>query len=199
MEEAKLFDEWNWDEVEITDKGLERYIDLGPIIVPNTFGRHANQRFNKSEVSIVERLINKLMVPGHKGSKHWKTSGICTGKKSRAIKILKEAFETIEEKTDKNPIQVLARAVENSAPRAEVTTIQKGGMNVPKQVDSAPQRRVDLALRWIIQGTFQSTSFDKTTAEEALSQEIMAASRNDKDSLAVSKRVEMERQAKASR
>jgi len=68
--DIKLFNRWDTSSIEVIDIGLKGYINLQPIIVPRTGGRNAFQRFYKNKTSIVERLMNKLMVPGHKGKKH---------------------------------------------------------------------------------------------------------------------------------
>ncbi len=193
----KLFGKWDSEGIKVNDPGLARYINLSPVYVPHTHGRFSKFRFGKSKEHIVERLINKIGVVGHKGKKHWRTSEFKTGKKQMAINIVKEAFDIIEKKTKKNPIEILVRAIENSAPREEVTTIEIGGIRVPKQVDVSPQRRVDLALRWITQGAFQRSK--KIGIVKALADEIISASMNDNKSFAVSKRIEVERQAVASK
>ncbi|MFB6088062.1 MAG: 30S ribosomal protein S7, partial [Haloarculaceae archaeon] len=56
---AKLFGEWSVDDIEFHDPSTERYITVTPIA--HTMGRHASKQFQKSEISIVERLINRLM------------------------------------------------------------------------------------------------------------------------------------------
>ena len=198
ISDIKLFGKYSFD-VDVKDPGLKEVINLEPIYVPQSYGRHAGARFAKSDVNIVERFINKLMSPGHKGKAHWRTSEFCTGKFQTAYTLVKETFNIIEKKTKENPIDVLIKAVENSAPRDEVTVIELGGTRVPKQVDTSPQRRVDLALRWITQGAFQSTANKKTSIEEGLAREVIAASKEDQKSFAVSKRIDMERQAAASR
>jgi small subunit ribosomal protein S7 len=98
-----------------------------------------------------------------------------------------------------NPIQVLVRAVENAAPCEEVTVVEYGGIRHPKAVDVAPQRRVDLALRWITQGSFQAAAKGKANIVSTLTSEIISANENDTKSFAVSKRNEVERQAQSSR
>lgn len=198
MDEIKVFGKYS-SKVEIKDPGLRNTISVKPVFVPHSFGRYGNIRFAKSNANIVERLINKLMTPGHKGKKHWRTSKVCTGKYSNAYKIVKKTFELIENQIKQNPVEVLVRAVENSAPRGEVTVIEMGGIRVPKQVDSSPQRRVDLALRWMIQGPFQAIANKKISMERGLADEIIAASKDESKSFAVAKRIEVERQAEASR
>ena len=199
MADIKLFNKYSSTGIEVNDPGLRNYITLTPIYVPRTFGRYEHYRFHKSKMHIVERLINKLMTPGHKNKKHWRTSEFCSGKSATSTEIVKKAFKIIEENTKKNPVEVFAKAVENATPREEVTVIEMGGIRVPKQVDTAPQRRIDLALRWMTQGSFQAVANKKTPIEKGLAKEIMAASENSTDSFAISKSTEMERQAAASK
>ena len=60
-----------------------------------TFGRSALKRFNKADVNIVERLINKTM---HFGKKYAKNTGRMTGKKTKVLNTVKTAFEIISSK-----------------------------------------------------------------------------------------------------
>jgi small subunit ribosomal protein S7 len=199
MAEIKIFNKYPSAGIIVKDPSLRDNLCLKPIIVPRTFGRHAAKRFGKASTHIVERLITKLHSPGHKGKKHWRTTEFCTGKTQTATKIIKKAFEIIEQKTKKNPIEILVLAVENAAPREEVTVIEMGGIRVPKQVDTSPLRRIDLALRWITQGAFQATRGKKITIEEGIANEIISAAADDPKSFAISKASETERQAGASK
>ena len=79
--EIKVFNKYPSAGIEVKDPSLKNYLCLKPIIVPRTFGRHASKRFAKGDVHIVERLITKLQIPGHKGKKHWKTSESFLGEK----------------------------------------------------------------------------------------------------------------------
>ena len=72
---------------------MQDYITLEPKIVPKTGAKYAGNRFHKSKVFIVERLINKVMIPGHKGKKHFKTSQHITGKASKAYDIIEKVFK----------------------------------------------------------------------------------------------------------
>jgi small subunit ribosomal protein S7 len=199
MEDIKLFDKYPSTGIEVRDPGLKNYINIRPIFVPRTYGRGAVKKFGKADVHIVERLIAKLQSPGHKGKKHWRTSEFCTGKTATTTNLVRNTFEIIEKKTNKNPVEILVRAVENSAPREEVTVVEMGGIRIPKQVDTSPMRRVDISLRWIVQGTFQATVNKKVRFEESLANEIIAASADDPKSFAISKMNETERQAAASK
>ena len=146
MSEQKLllFRKWDTTEIEIKDIGLKTAISLKQTIIPLDFGRSALKRYNKGQVNIVERLANKLM---HFGKKYAKNTGRQGGKKHHSLNIVKTAFEIINLKTGKNPVEVLVRAVENSAPNEDTTRIVYGGTVYHVSVDVAPLRRVDLALR----------------------------------------------------
>jgi len=197
--DIKLFNKWDSSGIEVKDPGLKRYINLKPIIVPKTFGRNQNTRFWKSKQHIVERLINKIPVSGHKGKKHYWSSGNQIGQGHTLFTIGFKTLMEIERKTKLNPIEVLVRAIENSSPREEVTTVQYGGIKHPKAVDCTPQRRIDLALRWMTQGAFQSSNKSKRNIWHTLADEVIKASNNEKTSTAVTKKFEAERQAAASR
>ena len=98
---VKLFGKWETEGIKVKDPGLERYVTLTPFLVPKTYGR-MRKKFHKSKMNIVERLMNKLMVPGHSGKKHRLTSGRATGKTITHYNIIKKAFEIVEKKTGKN-------------------------------------------------------------------------------------------------
>ena len=199
MSTIKLFNKWDTTAIQVKDPALKDYINLKPIVVPKTCGRNTNVSFWKSKYNIVERLINKVMVPGHKGKKHLIFSHQCSGKANNAYNQVLDALNLIEEKTKKNPVEVLVLAIENAAPREEITTIEYGGARYPQSVDCSPQRRVDFALRLMVQGSFQRSFNKKVKFHEALADEILKASANDQKSAAVAKKMEVERQAESSR
>jgi len=179
--EFRIFGKWSLD-VEIRDAGLKDYISLRPIHVLHTMGRHEHHRFHKSRLNIVERLANNLMRPGKN-----------TGKKARAIKFIKNAFEIIHLRTGENPVQLLIRAIENAAPCEDTTRISYGGIAYHQAVDISPQRRVDLALRFIADGARKAAFNNPRPFEECLAEEIIAAANKSSESYAVQRRNEMER------
>ena len=199
MTKILLFNKWSTEEIIVDDIGIKEYVNIKPVFVPKTGGRNSNIKFHKSKYNIVERLINKLMVPGHKGKEHRLTSGRCTGKALQAYKIVKSAFEIIEKKLNQNPVKVFVKAVENASPREEITSIEYGGARYPQSVDCSPQRRIDIALRQMSQGDYAKSFKGKQKAEECLADEIMKAFAADNKSVAISKKLELERQAEASR
>lgn len=195
----KAFGRWDTSGIKVQDPGLIRYISVLPVFVPKTGARYAGNKFYKSKVFIAERLINKLMIPGHKAKKHKISSGHCTGKAATNYRTVERTFTLIENRLKKNPIEVFVKAVENAATREEIITIEYGGARYPKAVECAPQRRVDLVLRWMIQGAYQKTFSSKKSEEECLADEITAAYQMSQNSNAISKKLELERQADSSR
>ena len=187
-QEIKLFGKWSFEGIEVTDPGLKRYISLSPVYVPHSMGRHEHGRFRKAEVNIVERLVNNLMRPGRSA-----------GKKSRTINLVRNAFEIINLRTGKNPLEILVKTVENSAPCEDTTRISYGGVVYHMAVDVSPQRRVDLALRFISEGARKTTFGNPRSYEECLAEELILATNNDMKSEAIKKKNEMERVARASR
>ena len=96
-------------------------------------------------------------------------------------------------------MQLLIQAVENAGPREETVRLRYGGISVPKAVDTASQRRVDLALMFIAQGAKKTAFKSKRTFDDCLASEIIAAAKNDVRSFSISKKEEKERVAKAAR
>ena len=188
MEEIKLFGKWSFDGIQVEDPGLKKYILVKPVYVPHSMGRHEHGKFHKTKVNIVERLINNLMRPGS-----------CAGKKSRAIALLRNAFEIIHLRTGENPIQVLVAAVENTSPGEDTTRISYGGIAYHMAVDISPQRRVDVALRFLSEGARNQSFGNPKALDEYLADELVLASKKDVKSYAVKKRNEMERIARSSR
>lgn len=173
--------------VKVEDRGLARYININ---AENIFlgGIFANKMFGKSKMSIVERLINNLM-----------RTEMYNGKKTKSYRVVKSAFEIIDKRTKINPVQVLVDALQNAAPKEETTRLQFGGISVPKAVDVAPQRRLDVALRNICQGSLNASHKNKKRIEVCLAEELIKASKNDVSSFAVAKKNDAERIAKSAR
>ena len=188
MDDIKLFGKWSFEGIQVEDPGLKQYISVKPVSVPHSMGRHEHGKFHKAKISIVERLINNLMRPGSSA-----------GKKTRAINLVKNALEIIHLRTGENPIQVLVTAVENTSPGEDTTRISYGGIAYHMAVDISPQRRVDLALRFLSEGARKQSFGNPKSLDEYLAEELELASKKDVKSYAVKKRNEMERIARSSR
>ena len=198
MSEQKLFlfRKWDTTEIENQELGLKTAISLKQNIKPLDFGRSALKRYNKGQVNIVERLANKLM---HFGKKYAKNTGRQGGKKHHSLNIVKTAFEIIHLKTGKNPVEILVRAVENSAPNEDTTRIVYGGTVYHVSVDVAPLRRVDLALRFISDAIKEATFSNPKSIEEYIAEHLILAANNDPVAPSIKKKNELERVAQASR
>ncbi len=183
-----VFGKYDLSEVAVEDGGLAKYIDLTPTNIPHSGGKHANRWFGKAKVNIVERLINNVM----------RTEDF-TGKKTKAYKAVSEAFDIVAERTKKNPVQVLVEALQNAAPREEVTRLQFGGISVPKAVDVSPSRRLDIAMRNISRGAVKASFKNKKSVSACIADELILASKNEMNSFGVSKKEEIERVAQSAR
>jgi small subunit ribosomal protein S5e len=111
------------------------------VYLPHTGGRFNVKRFRKAQCPIVERLTNSLMMHGRNN-----------GKKLKAVRIVKHAFEIIHLLTDQNPIQVLVQAVINAGPREDSTRIGSAGTVRRQAVDVSPLRRVNQAIYLLTTG-----------------------------------------------
>jgi len=183
-----LFGKFDVSEVVVRDAGMARYIDVSPVAVPHSGGKHTSKPFAKAKMSIVERLINGMM----------RTEDF-TGKKLKAYKAVERSFIIVQDKTKSNPLQMLVDALQHAAPREEVTRLQYGGISVPKAVDVAPARRVDLALRYLCTGALEQSRKSKKPIEECLADEMIAAAKNDVNCFSVAKKEEVERVSASAR
>ena len=128
---------------------------------------------------LVTRLVNNVILDGKKGV---------------AQKVVYGAFDLIKEKTDKDPVEVFAQAMENVMPSLEVKARRVGGANYQVPMEVRPARRQTLALRWL---TLYSRSRGERTMAERLAGELMDAANNTGN--AVKKREDMHKQAEANK
>ncbi len=189
MNKIKLFGKWGYEGIEVEDPVLKNVICLRPVYVPHTSGRRIGKSIPKANTPIVERLINKLMKKGRN-----------TGKKLKTMRIVETAFEIIHLKTGENPIKVLVKAVENAAIKEEVTRIVYGGIIYHKSVDVSPIRRVDVALRLIVEAVQRETFNNAKSVDEILADVLIATANNDASrSYAIKRKDEIERIALSAR
>ena len=106
---------------------------------------------------LVTRLINNIMYDGKKGV---------------AQKIVYEAFELVQEKTGKDPLEAFTEAMENVMPVLEVKARRVGGSTYQVPMEVRPERRTTLGLRWI---TTYYRNRSERTMKERLAGEIVDA------------------------
>jgi small subunit ribosomal protein S7 len=194
----KIFDKYDISGIEVKDLGLKSVINLKPKLILKSQGRNV-VKFGQTKVNIVERLMNKLAVGGHRGKKHKIEKGNATGKYTKNMQIILEVLDIIEKKTGKNPVEVLVKAIENIAPRDEITVIEYGGARYPQAIDVSPIRRVNLSLKYLIHGAGDKAFNKKKTITQALAEEIIMAAENNGESFAIRKKKESESQADSAR
>ena len=117
------------------------------------------------------------------------------GKKETARKSVYKAFEIIKEKTgNPNPLEVFDTALKNAGPMVEVRSRRIGGANyqVPREV--RPERRLALAMRWIIDA---ARSKKGAPIHEKLAEELILASKN--EGTAVKKREDTHKMAESNK
>ena len=109
---------------------------------------------------LVTKLVNSIMLDGKKGV---------------AQKVVYGAFEIIKEKTDKDPMEVYAQAMENIMPSLECKSRRVGGATYQVPMEVRPDRRQTLGLRWL---TTYARKRGEKTMKERLAGEIMDAANN---------------------
>ena len=187
-EGIKLFGEWSFEGIDVRDIGLKRYLNLKPVWLPHSGGRHEARKFRKSRLNIVERFINSLIKPGSSG-----------GEKTRITNSVKTAFKIIHIKTGRNPVEMLVRAIENVSPNEDTTRIGYGGVVYRLAVDISPQRRIDIALRFIVRGIKEQAFSNRKTLEEVVADQLIGAANNEGNNFAIRRKQEVERVAFSSR
>jgi small subunit ribosomal protein S7 len=128
---------------------------------------------------LVTRLINKIMIDGKRGV---------------AEKILYNAFNIIQQKTGREPMEVFEEALKNIMPVLEVKARRVGGANYQVPVEVKPERRTTLGLRWLVN---YSRVRGEKTMEERLANEILDAANN--TGAAVKKREDTHKMAEANK
>lgn len=106
---------------------------------------------------LVTRLINKIMIDGKRGT---------------AQKILYHAFDIVEVKTGKPPMEVFEQALENVMPQLELKVRRVGGANYQVPVEVSEERRLTLGLRWLVN---YARLRNEKTMEQRLAAEIIDA------------------------
>ena len=128
---------------------------------------------------LVTKLINNIMYDGKKGV---------------AQRIVYDAFEIVETKSGKNPLEQFMKALDNIMPNLEVKSVRRGGSNYQVPMDVRPERRQTLGLRWLVN---YSRARSERTMAERLANEIIDA--NNGVGAAVKKKEDTHRMAEANK
>ena len=128
---------------------------------------------------MVAKLINYLMK---------------SGKKSIATRVTYDAFDIMEQKSGKPALEVFDKAMENVTPLMELRSRRIGGANYQVPIEVRPERKIALALRWIITA---ARSQKGKPMSERLAEELLNAANNTGN--AVKKRADVHRMAEANK
>lgn len=128
---------------------------------------------------LVQGMINRLMKKG---------------KRSTATRVLYQAMDAIQEKTNQDPLEVFEQAIRNVAPVLEVKPRRVGGATYQVPIEVGPGRRISLAMRWIL--TSARTRPGKSMADKLASELMDAANQTGS---AIKKREDTHRMAEANR
>lgn len=128
---------------------------------------------------LVTRLINKIMIDGKRGV---------------AQTILYSAFDLIEKKTEKNPMEVFEKALENVMPLLELKVRRVGGSNYQVPIEVSSERKLTLGLRWIVN---YARLRNEKTMEQRLAAELIDAANG--SGASVKKREDTHKMAEANK
>ncbi|WP_306253608.1 30S ribosomal protein S7 [Parvularcula sp. IMCC14364] len=142
----------------------------------------------------VKRVVHPDPKFGDKAVSKFMNYVMLDGKKSAAEKIVYGAFDRIEEKLKRPPVELFHEALDNVSPALEVRSRRVGGATYQVPMEVRPDRKVALAMRWLITA---ARSRNETTMVERLSGELMDASQN--RGSAVKKREDTHKMAEANR
>jgi small subunit ribosomal protein S7 len=128
---------------------------------------------------LLARFCNKLMI---------------SGKKSVALRVIYDAFDLIEQRAKKPPLEVFEQAVKNATPMIEVRPRRVGGATYQIPMEVRAERRLSLSLRWLVQSMRQRSG--KSMAEKVAAELMDAAAGQ---GVAVKKKDDTHRMAEANR
>ncbi|GAB4530642.1 MAG: 30S ribosomal protein S7 [Amphiplicatus sp.] len=145
--------------------------------------RRADKRVVHPDPKFGDRTVSKFM-----------NYVMVDGKKSAAEKIVYGALDKIEQKLRRPPVELFKEAIDNVTPSIEVRSRRVGGATYQVPVEVRPERKLALAMRWIISA---ARARNETTMVDRLSNEIIDAAQN--RGAAVKKREDTHRMAEANR
>ena len=128
---------------------------------------------------LISMFVNKLMREG---------------RKSLAERIMYTALDEIEEKEKRDPVEVFEQAVQNATPVVEVKPRRVGGATYQVPVDIRAERRMALALRWLLQSARARRG---RTMSERLAAELIEAASN--QGVTIKRKADTHRMAEANR
>ena len=129
--------------------------------------------------TVLAKFINHVMVHG---------------KKSVAEKIVYGALDKIQERTDKDPLEIFEKALEAIQPAVEVKSRRVGGATYQVPVEVRPSRRMALSMRWIVEAARKR---GEKSMGQRLANELLDAAEG--KGSAIKKREDVHRMAEANK
>ena len=133
----------------------------------------------KFHSEVVSKFINSIMYDGKKGI---------------AEKILYDAFDIVQDKSKKNPIDIFKKALNNASPHVEVKSKRIGGATYQVPIEVPSRRQFYLASQWIIESAKKRSG---SSMSNRLAGEILSASNN--EGSAIKKKEDTHRMAEANK
>ena len=116
------------------------------------------------------------------------------GKKSTAQRVLYDAFDMVEERSKRDPIEIFEQALRNATPVLEVKPRRVGGSTYQVPVEVSPDRPLSLAMRWLLAS---ARARGGRSMSEKLAAEFMDAANG--QGSAIKKKEDTHRMAEANR
>ena len=116
------------------------------------------------------------------------------GKKGIAEKILYDAFDVVQEKSKKDPVDIFKKALNNASPHVEVKSKRIGGATYQVPIEVPSRRQFYLASHWIIESAKNRSG---SSMSNRLAGEILSASNN--EGSAIKKKEDTHRMAEANK
>ena len=128
---------------------------------------------------VISKFINSIMYDG---------------KRSTAEKILYDAFDIVQDKSKKDPIDIFKKALNNASPHVEVKSKRIGGATYQVPIEVPSRRQFYLASQWIIESAKKRSG---SSMSNRLAGEILSASNN--EGSAIKKKEDTHRMAEANK
>ena len=145
-----------------------------------------------------KKSVNRPVMPDERYNSVVISKFVCRmmldGKKAVCQRVIYDALDRLKTKTDKDPLEVFLKALDNVKPSVEVKSRRVGGATYQVPIEVRPDRRQALALRWM---TMFSRKRGEKTMEERLANEILDAANN--TGAAVKRKEDMHKMAEANK
>ena len=189
--EPKLFGKWSYNDLKV-DVTCDNYIDVrttkSRVFLPHTAGRYQRMPFKKATCPLIERIIGALSFHGRN-----------TGKKVKAMRIMRQTLELIELQTGENPIQIVINAIQNGGAREDSQRLGTSGVAKRIAVDVSTFRRINQSIYFITKHAREKCFKNIKNVAETLADEFIKCAKNESTCPTLMKKQNIELNAKSNR